>query len=71
MAGTKQAVRAVVPGSEQIMRMKSSGHPEACLELDINTAPEFEGELSREQTQRIFSELVELAAEISVKGDVA
>lgn len=64
-------VTAVVPGSEHMTRTPSLKRSDVCLELDINTAQEFEGELSREQTKAIFSELIELAEEIAAKGDVA
>ena len=43
----------------------------ACrLELDINTAQDFKGELNREQLPQIFKELVEIGKEISIKGDI-
>jgi len=43
----------------------------ACrLELDINTAPEFEGEFRKEQLVEIFDELVKLGVEIAEKGDI-
>lgn len=43
----------------------------ACrLELDINTAPDFQGELSREQLPQIFQELVNLGQEIIREGDI-
>jgi hypothetical protein len=45
--------------------------PSACrLELDINTAAEFEGELPQEHILRIFDELVDLGQEIASKGDI-
>ncbi len=44
----------------------------ACrLELDINTSPEFEGELSREEQSGTFRELVEIGTEIVLEGDVS
>ena len=43
----------------------------ACrLELDINTAADFQGELSREQLPQIFRELVQLGQEIVKDGDI-
>lgn len=43
----------------------------AChLELDINTAPEFQGPLPRESYVPLFDELVAFGEEIAVKGDV-
>jgi hypothetical protein len=40
------------------------------LELDINTAPDFQGELERGQLQPVFSELVWLGCEIASQGDI-
>ena len=40
------------------------------LELDINTTPDFPGELSREQLPQVFQELVRFAKEIVEKGDI-
>lgn len=42
----------------------------AHLELDINTAPEYQAHLSPVQWRAIFSELVELATEVTIKGDI-
>jgi len=43
----------------------------ACrLELDINTAPYFQGELHREQLPLIFQELVDLGKKIATEGDI-
>jgi hypothetical protein len=42
----------------------------ACrLEVDINTAAEFPGEFSAEQSRRIFHELIDLGREIAQEGD--
>ena len=40
------------------------------LELDINTTPDFPGELPREYLPRIFEELVNLGQEIAREGDI-
>lgn len=40
------------------------------LELDINTAAEFNGEIPSKQVPAIFRELVALGREISLKGDI-
>lgn len=40
------------------------------LELDINTAADFVGELDSEKLPHIFRELVELGKEIANKGDI-
>lgn len=45
-------------------------HFACCLELDINTVADFQGELHREQLPRIFEELVELGKEIAAEGDI-
>jgi len=45
-------------------------HHACLLELDINTTPDFQGELSREQLLPIFQELVNLGQEITEKGDI-
>lgn len=43
----------------------------ACrLELDINTSPDFRGELPQERLPGLFQELVELGQEIAAKGDI-
>lgn len=41
------------------------------LELDINTSADFKSDLPQDKLMDIFSELVELAKEITVKGDIA
>ncbi len=44
----------------------------ACrVELDINTAPDYTGGFSREQIGNLFDELVGLATEIVIAGDIA
>jgi hypothetical protein len=43
----------------------------ACrLELDINTAPEFEGELPQAELPSLIQELVEMGREIAEQGDI-
>ncbi|MGB0383433.1 MAG: hypothetical protein ACPGWR_01295 [Ardenticatenaceae bacterium] len=43
----------------------------ACrLELDINTAPDFQGELPRASFAQLFGEFTELGQEIAEKGDI-
>jgi hypothetical protein len=43
----------------------------ACrLELDINTAPDLQGELARQQLPHVFRELVALGQQIASEGDV-
>jgi hypothetical protein len=62
-----------------LVRVIAGGHPEqqvqptesfACaVELDINTAPEFQGLLPQADLIRIFVELVEAGVEIATRGD--
>ena len=40
------------------------------LDLDINTAPDFRGDLPREQMSKVFQELVALGKEIAGEGDI-
>jgi hypothetical protein len=40
------------------------------LELDMNTFPEFEGELPHDRLPELFGELVDLGTEIAEQGDV-
>lgn len=43
----------------------------ACqLELDINTTPDFQGELAQEQLPDVFRELVDLGKEIAEQGEI-
>jgi hypothetical protein len=65
-----------------LMAMMFTGSPErmlyhpdmsmffAQLELDINTTPDFQGELEKGQLQSVFSELVQLGCEIAEQGDI-
>jgi hypothetical protein len=41
------------------------------LELDINTSADFKSDLPQDKLMDIFNELVELAKEITVQGDIA
>jgi hypothetical protein len=62
-----------------LVRIVDGGHPEqqiqptetfACaVELDINTAPEFQGPLPHADLPRIFGELVASGVEIATRGD--
>ncbi|MDA2926834.1 hypothetical protein MYX78_06310 [Acidobacteria bacterium AH-259-G07] len=65
----RQGLRLAV--GETLVKYKTQEKRFACrLELDINTAPEFEGELVQEKLPEIFQELVNLGREISEKGDI-
>lgn len=55
------AARGVAPVEE---------HHACRLELDINTAADFQAEFSGEQLAAIFRELVDLGKEIAEKGDI-
>lgn len=47
------------------------GRGYACrLELDINTDPEFPGELPRGQLPKLFAELIDRGREIAARGDI-
>ncbi len=46
-------------------------HLECCLELDLNTAPDYAGELSPQQQRAVLNELREAALEIAEKGDIS
>jgi hypothetical protein len=62
-----------------LVQVVEGGHPEqqidskeklACaVELDINTAPEFQGPLPNADLPRIFAELVTAGVEIATRGD--
>lgn len=41
-----------------------------CLEVDINTSPEYQGDLPNEKLPQIFRELVDLGQEIAREGDI-
>lgn len=61
----------VGPISDISISMDKVGLFRACrLDLDINTAAEFTGPLPKKQLSLIFQELVDLAKEIAVEGDI-
>ncbi len=62
-------VNVTPAGVQQVMEE----HPAtAChLELDINTAPSFSGDLPRERLAEIFDELAALGVEIALRGDIS
>jgi hypothetical protein len=63
-----------------LVRVIEGGHPEqqlqqaerfaVAVELDINTAPEFQGPLPHDDLSRIFAELVDAGVEIATRGDL-
>ncbi len=59
----------ISPGGSQISERGEKLN--ACrLEVDINTAPELRGGLSKTALPKLFQELVDLATEIAKEGDV-
>jgi hypothetical protein len=69
---------SVARAEYQAFALESGGIPRvirgepifACrVELDVNTAAEFEGKLLPDQSLKIFTELIELAHEILLEGD--
>jgi hypothetical protein len=50
---------------------ESSSSLTCCIELDINTSPEYQEDLPKEKLPQIFRELVELGKEIVQEGDVS
>ncbi len=62
---------SVALGKQQLATVGYTLKESACrLELDINTAPEFAGELPRDTLPKIFQELVALGEDIASKGDI-
>jgi hypothetical protein len=41
-----------------------------CIELDINTSPDYQEDLPKEKLPQIFRELVDLGKEIVKEGDI-
>lgn len=58
------------PESAQFQLMNLQKDHFCRLELDINTAPDIEGDLPANALPEIFNELVELGLEIAKKGDI-
>lgn len=56
-----------VPEGRLQVRQKGTG---CRVELDINTHPDFSGDLPQDQLPRIFEELVTLGQEIAREGDI-
>ncbi|NOT54676.1 MAG: hypothetical protein HOP18_08750 [Deltaproteobacteria bacterium] len=57
----------LVPETRLRVRQKGTG---CQLELDINTHPDFSGDLPQDQLGQIFRELVTLGQEIAKEGDI-
>ena len=58
-------------GQVSTLHTLGSEHFACRLELDINTAPGFSGELTQEELPVIFQELVDLGKEIAQEGDIS
>jgi hypothetical protein len=65
--------------SQQVLVRMSPGAPQlietqpvvACrVEMDINTAPSFEGDLPRDRLADIVDEMADLTLELAVRGDI-
>jgi len=67
---TWQTGQALLQGVEIAKPVKIDQGFACRLALDINTAPEFQGQLPAEQLQHVFRELVDLGVEIAHKGDI-
>ena len=62
-------VELSIEGSEKVHQSQTLQY--ACrLELDINTAPGFGGELDKAKLPSLFDELVDLGSEITTEGDI-
>lgn len=67
--GTVQAMQFSLRGTSASYSL--GGEYSACrLELDVNTKPDFQGDLTREQLPKVFKELVDLGVEIATQGDI-
>lgn len=67
-----QATYSVQPPQAAPFELMSHEESAFCrLELDVNTMPDVDGELSAEILAQIFDELVTLGKEIASKGDIA
>lgn len=61
----RQTKQQIIPASQAINEYFAIR-----LELDINTASEYFGRYSPEEIQNLLNELIDLASEISVRGDI-
>jgi len=64
-------IKNVLPlGTGSIQPFQSPECFACCLELDINTVPEYRAGFSKENLANVYQELVELGKEIAQKGDI-
>ena len=64
-------VQSAIPLGVGLVQHFQSPERFACrLELDINTAPEYQTGFLREQLSKVFQELVDLGKEIAQEGDI-
>ena len=54
----------------QVASVSPSARPVCRLELDINTAQDYQGEILAENMPKVFGEFIELANQIAEQGDV-
>jgi hypothetical protein len=58
-------------GKAEIQTVGYESQESACrVEMDINTSPDFSGELPREKLPTLLKELTDLGRELAIKGDV-
>ncbi len=58
-----------IGGSEKVRQVEPPQY--ACrLEFDVNTTPEFGGELDKKKLPALLDELIELGSEIATEGDI-
>ncbi len=60
----------ISPGIPHLQPISRTGAFATHVELDMNTSPEFSGNLPKEKLKGIFEELVHLAQEIAEQGDI-
>lgn len=66
----RQAVLRIGMSEELVRKAYGDEFNAVHVELDINTAPDFEGELPRDKLATILEELVDFAKEIASEGDI-
>jgi hypothetical protein len=50
--------------------VSSATRPACRLEIDVNSSPDYQGDLAGELVKKLFLEFVQLAREIATRGDV-
>lgn len=67
---TQQATYTVIPGALPSRLDEVEKDFYAKLEIDVNTSPDFNGDLPADQLHRIYDELVIFAKEMAHEGDI-